>query len=311
MVAISSFLVLSLIISNGSAAIAAAASSSDMDGKGMDGYKAHPDIKVKWRFMDRNSFPIDEAPFARTQQSPSKYFYKLPMKQPTAILLSLRNLGESAFNISSIQGSLHAAHRYSFHVQNNPLRSIQSILAPHSELTFEYQFVPLPELAAFDYVFSGDIRYKLLQREGEEYNYNFVNVTVNFYDYSTPFKLIDFELLFMLISMAIFQMFLGILFYELWWFPNQLAQGYTPLPTQEWVLMIYKEYALTNYYAIKSKIMQTPNPMDVARKSGSNGIKDASFANVHGGGDNKRKSKNDNWLSGTSVANKKKKKKKN
>ena len=85
---------------------------------GNNEYKSHSDITAKWKFIDRNSFPIAEAPFASSLQSPSKQYYKIPMKQTTAILLSLRNSGDSSFNITSISGNLHAAHRYSFHVQS-------------------------------------------------------------------------------------------------------------------------------------------------------------------------------------------------
>ena len=48
----------------------------------------------------------------------SKYFSKLPIQESTSILLSLRNLGESTFNITTITWYLHAAHRFGFYVQN-------------------------------------------------------------------------------------------------------------------------------------------------------------------------------------------------
>merc|ERR1712228_379781 len=272
-------------------------------------YKSHSDIKAKWRFINRNPLPIEQAPFASAAQSPTKHFYKIPMKQTTAILLSLRNLGESTFNISSITGYLHAAHRHTFHVQNIPSRSIQSILQPNSEISFEYQFLPWHGLPAVDYVFSADVKYKTLideemesKRISNEYLYNFVNVTVNIYDSAPIYNLFDFELFFMFISMAIFWMFVAIIFYELWWFPNQVAQGNTPLPTQEWVAMVYREYGLANYYNLREVITKTPNPMSTQHRNGMNGTV---------GSPNKRKSKNDSWLAGTSVSNKKKKKKRN
>ena len=165
-------------------------------------------------------------------------------------------------------------------------------------------------------MFSGDVEYQMLIDEesessskqiSSEYKYNFVNVTVNLFD-SAPMKLIDFELFFMLISMSIFWMFVGVLFYELWWFPNQLAQGNTPLPTQEWVAMIYREYGLANYYVLREKVLQTPNPMGVKSKEGSNGYSGNHVSS--GRSAKKQKSKNDGWLTGTSVSSKNKKKKK-
>merc|ERR1712083_589639 len=121
----------------------------------------------------------------------------------------------------------------------------------------------------------------------------------------------------MLISMSIFWMFLGVLFYEFWWFPNQLAQGNTPLPTQEWVAWIWRDYGLANYYSLREQMLATPNPMDGNEKrEGSNGFGGNNVSNGGGGGrnggnNNRKKSENDSWLTGTSVANKKKKKKRN
>ena len=82
------------------------------------GYKSHRDIKTKWQFLDRNPFPIEKAPYAKGHLSPTKQFYKLPLTESTSILVTLRNLGDFTFNITSITGHLHAAHRFSFFVQN-------------------------------------------------------------------------------------------------------------------------------------------------------------------------------------------------
>merc|ERR1712228_1098931 len=138
------------------------------------------------------------------------------------------------------------------------------------------------------------------KRISNEYLYNFVNVTVNIYDSAPIYNLFYFELFFMFISMAIFWMFVAIIFYELWWFPNQVAQGNTPLPTQEWVAMIYREYALANYYVFREKIAQTPNPMAM-NGGGQNGMNGFGGKNhSKSGSSNKRKTKNDGWLVGTS-----------
>ena len=90
----------------------------DFDEIQVEGYKSHSDIKTKWQFLNRQSLPIEQAPFIKPALSPSKFFYKIPIAQSSSILLSLRNLGETTFNITTIQGYLHAAHRFSFYVQN-------------------------------------------------------------------------------------------------------------------------------------------------------------------------------------------------
>eukprot|EP00483_Globobulimina_turgida_P000373 UN00373 len=182
----------------------------DFDDNRAEGYKSHSDIKAKWRFLNRNSLPIEQAPFASQQLSPSKHFYKIPIQESTSILLSLRNLGESTFNITSLTGYLHAAHRFSFYVQNNTVRRLNSVLFPNSEISVEYRFIPWSKLPSVDYVFSCDIAYKLLiNQETEskrlpiEYKYKFMNVTINLYDHA-PMNWIDFQLLFMTISILVF-----------------------------------------------------------------------------------------------------------
>eukprot|EP01084_Bolivina_argentea_P317427 550353_1 len=280
--------------------------NDDFDDNRIEGYKSHSDIKTKWRFINRISLPIEQAPFASPQLSPSKTFYKIPMTESTSILLSLRNLGESTFNITSITGYIHAAHRFSFYVQNNTARQLNSILYPNSEITLEYGFMPCSDLPLVDYTFSSDIEYKLLIDEEKEnkrlvieYKYNYINVTINIYD-SQPMNWIDFQLFFMTISIIIFWGFIAVLFYELWWIPNQEAQGKQPLSTQDWLIFLYTNYIKMNYYVIREKILNKPNPM----------IQNNSSDNRKNRNTNTSPQKN-SWLSGTSAGKKKKNKKKN
>ena len=90
----------------------------DFDDNRVEGYKSHSDIKTKWTFINRPSLPIEQAPFAQQSLSPSKVFYKVPIAASSSILVSLRNLGETTFNITKLTGYIHAAHRFSFYVQN-------------------------------------------------------------------------------------------------------------------------------------------------------------------------------------------------
>ena len=90
----------------------------DFDDNRVEGYKSHSDVKTKWQFLNRQLAPIEQAPFAQQSLSPSKVFYKIPIGQSSSILLSLRNLGESTFNVTTLTGYIHAAHRFSFYVQN-------------------------------------------------------------------------------------------------------------------------------------------------------------------------------------------------
>eukprot|EP01084_Bolivina_argentea_P122340 216793_1 len=288
----------------------------DFDDNHMEGYRSHSDLKWKWQFMNIDSLPIAQAPFAKPQLSPSKVFYKIPMQQSTSILLSLRNLGESAFNITSITGYIHAAHRFSFYVQNNTARFVDVVLAPSSEISLEYRFIPWPGLPAVDYVFSGDIEYDLVMKtESEtqgpsrgvlpsvEYKHKFMNVTINIYD-PAPMNWIDFQLLFMSISITIFWIFVAVLFHELWWIPNQEAQGKQPLSTQDWLLSIYEMYLKTTYYKVREKVLNEPNPMNNVPSHKTN-------SNTSGNNVAPKKSSNNDWLTGTSASSKKKKRKKN
>merc|ERR1712217_931775 len=114
-------------------------------------------------------------------------------------------------------------------------------LRPHSEMSLEYRFVPYPGLPAVDYVLSGDVEYftKIPLAGGDDdefmdfkYQTQFMNTTVSIYE-SNWFRFLDYQLVIMLMMMVMFWIFCGILFYEFWWAPNQMAQGKQPLPTTD------------------------------------------------------------------------------
>ena len=170
-----------------------------------------------------------------------------------------------------------------------------SELKPNSELTLEYRFVPYDGLPLVDYVFSCDLSYNLEKDDGSllEYKTKFLNTTINIYDKSASWKIIDFEFIFMLISIALFWAFVALLFYELWYIPNQIAQGKQPLSTQEQIINIWNVYIKGNYDNAKSKLLNKP------------------ITSPHNSSKNKpQKKKNDEgWLSGTSASKKRRNKK--
>ena len=188
-----------------------------------------------------------------------------------------------------------------------------SILRPNSEISLEYRFAPWRGLPLVDYVFSCDVEYQILiDQETEskrlpiEYKNKFMNVTINIYD-SNPMGYIDFQLFFMTISIFIFWAFIGILFYEFWWIPNQEAQGKQPLPTKDFVFMVYKQYVLNYFYIVREKITKQANPMNKLGGNGNSGGKGGD-GSVNNSGATTPKRQTDSWLSGTSASGKKKKK---
>jgi len=278
----------------------------DFEDESVSGYKSHTNIKTKWQFVDRSPYPIEKAPFAKAYLSPSKQFYKLPLTESTSILLTLRNLGDFTFNISSISGYLHAAHRFSFFVQNSTTRPIHSLLGPHSEMTLEYRFVPWTGLPAVDYVLSGDVEYAVIvpPKSGIEsdpisieYSNQFMNTTVSIYE-SNPFRYLDFELLLMVVLIVLFWTLVAILFYEFWWIPNQMAQGKQPLPTHEFVVLCYERYLQSILYDLREKLLNKPNPLK--SKKGNN-AGNGSRNNSRSGSTTPSRSQKNDWLQGTAI----------
>ena len=81
-------------------------------------YQSHRDLKIKYTFVNRDSFPISQASYSTPQLSPSKEVYSIPFNQETIVLITVRNVGRKNFNITHITGYLHAAHSFDFLVEN-------------------------------------------------------------------------------------------------------------------------------------------------------------------------------------------------
>lgn len=177
-------------------------------------------------------------------------------------------------------------------------------------MTLEYRFVPWTGLPAVDYVLSGEVEYNVMvpAKGGDEdefvaveYRNQFMNVTVSIYE-TNPFRYLDFQLLLMVILIAAFWLFVGILFYEFWWIPNQMAQGLKPLPTTDFVMHCYRRYIRIKYYELREKVLKEPIPNHVRgnnkknqnNRLNANQSKSGSNTPGKGGG-------SDGWLKGTKM----------
>ena len=164
-------------------------------------------------------------------------------------------------------------------------------------MSFEYQFIIDDWLPSVDYVFSSDIKYVLpTDTKDIEYNWKYSNITISVFNSS---KKIDVQLLFMFILILIFWLSVFVLFYELYYIPNQQQSGNQPITTME-LLTIIKD--IIQFKTNISSLIDIFTNKDKDKKSNTKKYINNKSNKYKSSNNNNNKSNDDDWLSGTSLA---------
>jgi len=114
----------------------------------------------------------------------------------TTIVLGLQNTGSKLYNVTSIWGSLNSPFNSKMFIQNFTGRPYGRFLEGGADASFEYRFLPSPELEAMDLQLAFTVFY---EDESSVYSNTFFNQTVTFEDNGAP---IDIKSTFKLISIV-------------------------------------------------------------------------------------------------------------
>jgi hypothetical protein len=272
--------------------------------------RPHGDVKSKAWIANRDSFSVDDARFTNADLSPSTDVYRIPLREPTSIVFTLRNVGDETFNVTTVRGYLRAFHKYDFAVDTYPPMAIgDGLLEPHSEATFEWTLAPYPDLQSAEYVLSVDVAYAMdvptivSTVSTDDYSQNVLNVTIAVSDSSTMSAIVDVELWFMLMMIVVLGLIAGAVVYSSVMVPRQIAAGKTPVYVSEIVdrVALRTEPMLGENWRYLSATfwLQT-----TAISSGTTTIFEASKKSSS---TTSGKSFSDDWLSGTGASRKKSK----
>ena len=120
---------------------------------------AHPEITTTYLFPDH----------------PDKL---LPLGELVTVLCQVQNLGDSAFNISAIMGSLNTPNDFGMYIQNFSYIPFGSVIRAGEEITLDYRFYIAPQLMPEEYTIATTVFY---QDGKQAYSNTFFNETIETY----------------------------------------------------------------------------------------------------------------------------------
>jgi len=127
--------------------------------------------------------PLTDMPDASEDIVTSFYYPKYPdLRFPAGeivtVLCSVRNQGDSPYNITAMMGSLNAPFNFDYHLQNYTLQSLGVFLTTSQEITFEYTFKLHENLDPSEYQLAHTVFY---ENSEEAFSTTFFNKTVEVY----------------------------------------------------------------------------------------------------------------------------------
>jgi len=84
---------------------------------------------------------------------------KFKIGENVRLLFSLGNNGDQALNISAIQAHLHSPFDYTYYIQNFTAKFVGNVVAPDTQMSFDYTFRPDKALDASDFWLSANVYY--------------------------------------------------------------------------------------------------------------------------------------------------------
>jgi len=155
--------------------------------------------------------PLEPSPDVATAvYFPSSPDKKFPTGKEVSVLIGFTNNGDKAFNVTLVSASLMYPLDYRYYIQNYTKQAEYRIVAPKTQATFAYSFVPDPFLEPREFGLTANIYYSL---EDGSANYTSVafNNTITLVEPNEP---VDLQTFFMYVGLVGIAGLFGFIVYQ-------------------------------------------------------------------------------------------------
>jgi translocon-associated protein subunit alpha len=105
---------------------------------------------------------------------------KLPVGKDVTVLIGFANTADESYQVSHIGGYLHSPFDFNYYIQNFTFKGYGDVVAPTSEVTFEYSFKSDETLLPLEYWLSVFIQYN--STTNDVYRNTVYNATIEIYE---------------------------------------------------------------------------------------------------------------------------------